>query len=236
MLEENIFQKFLNLLFPPACFSCEKILLDEEKDLWVCRTCRQKVRLYQTLFCASCFSRLANNKPNCHKNFPYLLGAAANYSDPVVQKLIWQLKYKGKQICARFLAKTMAEYFFSLNFNPKEFFAIPTPLHRQKLRKRGFNQAELLAREFCFLTGTELLSGALVRIKNTKPQAEMRTWAHRQKNIFGSFKVRDEAKIPEKIILIDDVSTSGATLKEAAAVLRLHGAKKIIGLVVARAN
>ena len=127
------------------------------------------------------------------------------------------------------------------NFRNEEFLAIPIPLHKNKLRQRGFNQAELLAREFSKLSKVQLLTNALIKIKETPAQAEVSNKEARIKNLDGAFLVNPKSfnyltAQPLNhltIILIDDVSTTSATLIHAAKALQAAGAKKIIGLIVA---
>ncbi|MDO8500183.1 MAG: phosphoribosyltransferase family protein [bacterium] len=124
--------------------------------------------------------------------------------------------------------------FYEFEAKPNMVF-IPIPLYKSRERKRGFNQsgliAEFLGKHFNIAVETK----AVCRIKNTLPQIEMKTDYDRQKNIAGVFKVETPDAVKGKIvILIDDVLTSGATLEEAARVLKSAGAKSIWAAVVAR--
>ncbi len=197
----------------------------------------EKFPVNKTLFCGVCRARLPENKKTCHKSAQYLLGAAVGYDNALARQLIWKLKYRGRAGLAKPLADILIRYAENLELDLGKFIAVPMPLSKERLRARGFNQSELIARIFSEQIKLPVCSSALARIKNTKPQAEMPDWDLRGDNIAGAFAIADSAPIAGKnIILIDDVSTSGSTLAEAAKVLKKAGAKKIIGLVVAKAG
>lgn len=129
----------------------------------------------------------------------------------------------------------MAQYFLSRDL--LEYFAaglvVPVPLNRKKQKLRGFNQAEALAQEFARRTGLPCLS-LLRKIKPSRSQVELER-EERLKNVLGSFSASPRPSLGErKIILIDDVATTGATLNECAKVLKKEGAGEVWGLVVAR--
>jgi ComF family protein len=115
---------------------------------------------------------------------------------------------------------------------------IPIPLHPKKERERGFNQSLLIAEALRdFLSGSPpLISQILVRVKNTKAQAEIKDSDKRKENVRSCFAVKNPSEIKGKnIILIDDVFTSGATANEAVRTLKTAGARRILVLVLAKA-
>jgi len=107
------------------------------------------------------------------------------------------------------------------------------PLHSDRLRWRGFNQSHLLAQTIADQTGLPCRE-ILTRVKNTPPQAQIATAHDRKENLKSAFMIKsDSTPIPQSIILIDDVATTGATLNEAARVLKGQGVKKVIALTFA---
>ncbi|MPN63343.1 hypothetical protein SDC9_211101 [bioreactor metagenome] len=107
---------------------------------------------------------------------------------------------------------------------------VPVPLHRRRLRKRGYNQSELLARHICKREGLRLEAGALRRIKDTTSQTHKHK-QERMKNVFAAFVVVSPDAVKDKtILLIDDVITTGATLGECALMLKHYGAKRVYAL------
>lgn len=233
----------LDILFPPLCAYCAVYL--DDAPLPICDTCFNAIAKNTALICPVCNARMAENKRNCthgkrqRGRFPYLLGAAAYYNDPIVRTCIHRCKYEKIHALAPALALLLVEYIDSLDPKPAIFSALPTvvpiPLHMRKEHTRGFNQSALIAASFARamrLPYAELL----VKLTDNDPQAQTKTHAARFERMHGVFAVPRPADVRNKnIILIDDVSTSGATLSEAAQTLRSAGAKNILALVTAKA-
>ncbi len=226
----------VDLIFPPLCVVCETVVADLRKTYNLCAACEENIKLGDALECAICGARLPDGKKICHPESPYLLAAAAKYENETVQRLIWQLKYRGQTVAARPLAHLMSRYWKEVANQTKNPLVIPLPLHRRRLKIRGFNQAELLARRFAQKTGLPINSSTLRRVRYIKPQAECVSRAERVLNIQHSFLIKKPEQVRGKnIILVDDVTTSGATLREAALTIKRAGGKNIIALVAARA-
>ncbi len=222
-----------DLIFPAYCLGCGGHSGNSE---FLCPDCFLKISVNKTLFCGKCRARLPENKKICHLDFPYLLAAAAGYRDETVRELIHNLKFKGVKRAAKPLGEILIKYLKGLDLNLENYLIVPVPLGNKRLRSRGFNQAELLAREVSENFDLPVLKDAFIRAKETKPQTELKNLEDRFKNLEDGFIVINPEKISGKnILLIDDVSTSGATLNAAAAALKESGAKKIIALVAALA-
>jgi len=155
--------------------------------------------------------------------------------------LIQKLKYKpfAKEL-AQPLALLIITYFKNLEKQPfflypeNQFSIIPIPLFLKRLKWRGFNQSEEIAKILAGYFEMPFLQDALIRIKDTRPQIELPK-EERAKNIKDAFMCQHPKKIKNiNIILFDDVYTTGATMREAAKILKRAGAKQIIGLTVAR--
>ncbi|MEK7193903.1 MAG: ComF family protein [Patescibacteria group bacterium] len=226
----------LDVLFPPLCLNCRENL-DDRNNL-ICQNCLGLIQFNNTLFCPVCRARLAENKKICHFDSQYLLAAAGNYDDTVLQNLIHYFKYRSFQNLAPILGEILVKYLNLLNLkslNPKSFIIIPVPLHSKRQRERGFNQAKLLAEIIAKKLNLET-SEALERIKPTKPQVKLKDTEERRKNVADCFTIKNPELIRDKnIILVDDVFTSGATMDEAVKIIKKNGAKRIITLVLAKA-
>ena len=231
----SIPKKFaFDILFPPLCLGCSK---DISEDKYLCDLCRDKIFINSAFFCPVCRLRLADNKIICHhEGAPrYVLGAATDYNNPVINNLIHYFKYEGFEKIAFLLSEFLIEFLNRAKFPVENFILIPIPLHSSRERQRGYNQSKLLAEILSDKLNIKLIDG-LKRVKKTKPQAQAKKSEDREKNVSGCFKVLDQNKIENRnILLIDDVFTSGATINEAVNILRKSGAKKIAALVVARA-
>ncbi|MEK7588375.1 MAG: ComF family protein [Patescibacteria group bacterium] len=165
-----------------------------------------------------------------------------DYRDPLIKRAIWLLKYKGKKSLSKVFATSIylntleeiSEMMLLENF--KNPILIPIPLSKKRYRERGYNQAELIARELLLLSPETftLKKDILTKIKDTIHQAHIKDRKQRLKNITNSFNIKNKESIKNRnIILIDDVTTTGATLSEAKKVLKENGAKKIIAFTVA---
>lgn len=210
-----LFNKLLNGLFPIACFGCKR------QGTYICTDCASKM------------PRTAHNEERFLSVF--------QYGDPSIRALLQSLKYKGgsdvAERCAEMLYEHICEELgeLALLYNFAHPLIVPVPLHEKRLRERGFNQAELIARAFAALDASFVLCrDALVRIKNTESQTKMKNKEERIKNVHGCFAVHNPEKIKGgNIILIDDIYTTGATLREARAALKKSGAREVLCLTVA---
>ena len=201
----KIFKNILAVLFPQKCLGCKK-----ENEI----------------LCSNCLLKI--NRPDT----PYLNGIhiASNYQDAVLKKALWMLKYQGVKQLAKPLAELIRERIWK-KLETENWLLVPVPLSKNKLRHRGYNQAEMIAGE---LSGN-VRADILFKKFHTKSQVEVKNKEERLANIIGSFEIKNPEKIKgKKIILIDDVLTTGATMSEAKKVLKSAGAKKVVGVVVAR--
>lgn len=200
--------------------------------------------------CLSCGKRGMNLCEKCLSDFPPAERESAkwifplfDYRHPSLKKAIWLLKYKGKRGLAKIFAEALygrimeelADLEMMENF--REPMLIPIPLAKKRQRERGFNQAELICRKLIELDITRTLNlepNLLIKPKETEHQARIEDRQKRLSNIVGSFAVRNPEKIKGRnIILIDDVTTTGATLNEAKKTLKQAGAKKVIAFAIA---
>jgi len=243
----------LDIVFPPLCLVCRKHPKSQkEKELFFCNTCRDEVAVATSFFCSKCRKRLIRLKlcTVCKKEKDdeeeiFVLAAASSYKNKVVQEIIHTLKYKKVKGAIRPICFIIEKYLNTIRNLPalgaggeiKNFTIVPIPLNRSKERKRGFNQALLIAETLLKYLDTNLPieSGALVRVRETKSQTEIKGYKSRKKNIAECFKIKNPEKVKGKnIILVDDVFTSGATMREAVRTLKKAGAKKVLGFVVAK--
>ncbi len=225
-------------LFPPLCLLCRAHLLAEERTRWLCGTCTIPFDFPIGFFCPFCKKR-SPTIPSCHPETRFAGIAPWKYENEKIRNLIHLLKYEGIKAAAIPLGEELRSYLLksaALHGVPlSNFIIIPVPLHPRKLRKRGFNQSLLLARSLR-IPEMPLLEHALVRIRPTPPQTALGNRKARTENIYGSFAISNEEAVRGKnILLLDDVITSGATMREAAMALKKGGAKRIIGLAAARA-
>lgn len=233
-------RKFFNdLLFPFFCLNCGK----EGKP--ICFDCQKKAQLLPFQVCPVCEKNLSpQGKPcsNCQeKNFPldYLI-IASDYQDQKIAKSIHLLKYNFIQDLVPFLGKILIDALIKNQF-PLPDYLIPVPLHPQRLRWRGFNQSELLAKHISqrLLPGMKIpvKTDWLIRKKKTESQMKITSAEKRKTNLKKAFAINlptcFEGK-NKRILLIDDVCTTGSTLIECAKTLCQIKPKSISALVIGR--
>ena len=205
-----------DLFFPKFCVTCENV-----EGEWLCETCLAKIAAPKMFYCLQ----------PAAGGVSYLDNAAAffSYEENTVAKLIKLFKYNYLTDLAEIFAKIIKKEDF--NFNWRGFTVVPVPLHPRRERERGFNQAEIIARIFAEKIGLPLNKN-LRRGVYTTQQAKL-TKEERQKNLKNAFVWNSAITPPEKVLLVDDVFTTGATMQECAKVLKNNGVKVVWGLALA---
>jgi len=235
MVLKKITNFLLELFFPKFCFNCQA------EGNYLCPDCRS------TLEISGSHQSLTTSGRGSSQNLKDLY-FALNYQSPLIKNLIQEFKYEPfvKKL-APTLSSLIIEHFQLLDNKPPFFASPPTnpqskyilisvPLDKRKLKRRGFNQAEEISKEISSFLTIPLISDCLIKTRETIPQVELETLA-RKENIKGVFSIRNKELVKDKkILLVDDVYTTGSTMEEAARVLKEAGAKEIIGIVVARAK
>jgi len=226
------FALLTNILFPAECISCRRGV----RDGALCATCMDKILFRPILFCGSCRKRLPCMLPSCHPDTPYLFGAAGSYHNKPLKDLIHGLKFNFMRSAADPIGDVLGAALAKIPIDIRDYTVTSLPLSKRRERLRGFNQSTLIARRAAALVGLPFQEGFIVRTKHRKPQSETQSIAEREKNIKGCFvPTTARAAKGKNIILIDDVTTSGATFHAASAALHHAGAKTVIALAAAHA-
>jgi ComF family protein len=182
------------------------------------------------------------NVPSASPPAQSFITAIFDYQNPIIRGVIWKFKYKNARAVARCFGgilydEIIGEISDDLRVSKNEvFLLVPIPLHKKRLRERGYNQSELLAREIIkYDTGKifQIETRTLLRTRATKPQAKSEKRTKRFENLRGAFRVDTKRVHGENIILLDDVTTTGATLSEARKALLKAGAKTVRAYAVA---
>jgi len=220
----------LDLLFPVFCLNC-----GQEGD-HLCQECLDLLIFRESLHCLKCKKQNTENSlcPECASDYHIdKILIAGDYENKILAKLIKGLKYKFVIDYAEILGNFLSNYLVEkseLNFS--NVAIMPVPLHKKRLRWRGFNQSEKIAQIISKNLNLNLDNQNLIRIKHKKAQAKLNE-EQRRKNIKNCFEFAGDNLKSKNIILVDDVTTTGSTLDECARILKENGAENIWGLVVA---
>jgi len=230
----------LDILFPLRCLGCEK------KGAWICTICEQNIPLRLEQRCPTCFRHITPLGQvcfSCRDTAPSALDGifvASYYRDSLLPHAIHTLKYRFIPDIALPLSQFLSRALLKTDLSLPDVL-IPVPLHRRRLKFRGFNQSELLARGLAqtLTPGLEipLLTDVLLRTRYTRPQMKTDSREERLANLKNAFAIasgKEDAIAGKNLWLIDDVATTGTTLEECATVLKAHGARSVFGIVLAR--
>jgi ComF family protein len=225
----NIKRAALDLFFPQMCLGC-----GEEGEL-ICHRCLNTLTRIIPPVCPKC------GKPQpggilcqgCFNRHTEIEGIRSAFKfEGLIRQAIHQLKYKNLRSLAGPLAVMLYDF---LQNNPIPFEILaPVPLHPRRLRERGYNQSGLLADKLGKLANIPVAENCLARQKYILPQAQTKSVDERRYNVDKAFYCRRPQLRGKKVLLVDDVATSGATLDACAAALKENGALSVWGLVLAR--
>ncbi|OQY19335.1 MAG: ComF family protein [Chloroflexi bacterium] len=221
--------QFLDLLFPPRCVSCGQV------GTWLCAECLDQIPRVEPPFCTRCGDRVgaAGLCVRC-RTAPLQIDRirSAVYFEGALRQAMHWLKYRSRTALAKPLGGLMAAY-WEQHPMPADVL-VPVPLHADRLRARGYNQAALLAREMAHRVGLTVEEQTLVRQRSTSSQVKLGA-KQRKQNVHGAFSCSGDGLADKRVLLIDDVCTTGATLEACAIAVRAGGARAVQALTLARA-
>ncbi len=221
----------LDLLFPPRCMGCGR------RGGWLCPACDGELRPVSPPLCARCGRQWDGRSgdgrcPACRGTRSGLDGLrAAYYFEGPIRRGIHGLKYRGQRSLAEPLTGLLLPAFDALPWAPD--VVVPVPLYPSRQRQRGYNQSKLLAGTLARERRLEMVEGAVLRRRDTPPQIGLDA-AARRANVAGAFAGKPGALAGWRVLLLDDVCTTGSTLEACADAAREAGAVVVWGLVLAR--
>lgn len=220
-------QRVLNFFFPSFCLGCGHYLEWKADKKELCGDCDYKLK------------KSWRDARHVFDGFKHLerLYVFGPYREEPLTTLIHKTKYENKEWALGPIFKELPHFASQQELPSFIDRVIPIPLHQSRLRQRGFNQAELIAREMARILNKPLMTKTLARHRPTKPQTEMKLDKERAQNIKDAFSLNPAGQSidlkGQKILLVDDVATTGATLQECAKPLKKLGAH-VYGFALAR--
>jgi ComF family protein len=236
---KQFFHALLDVILPPICHICHSFI-PNAGTLHICPTCRERLPLVSSPLCSICgipFTGTGGDHRcgTCLTHPPHFDTARARYLyEGPIRDLIHSFKYNQLTHLRYPLALLTLEGVNGCVPDHDLHLIVPVPLHRSRLRQRGFNQAALLGSVLSRRLALPMLPDALVRTRPTEPQITLSA-AERRVNVKGAFTVNRPDRIAGKrILLLDDVMTTGSTMDECAKELKKAGAAVVIAATIAR--
>ena len=231
----DIFETAIVFLYPAKCRVCEEFLGVASLP-YICANCWQNMQFLEPPWCDICGTPEANGRCDECATSPPRYGKLRSiaFYHTTLQQAIHLFKFEKKKVLAQYIIQLINAHIPADCEMAEYDFVLPIPIHKKRLRERGFNQATLLANGIATVEGIPVLTDTLVRKRHTVAQSSLDREA-RQQNIVGAFEVRNPDIISGKrLLVIDDVFTTGATIREAVSELWTADPAEIDVLTLAR--
>lgn len=233
MLQKKIGEWFLNLLYPVRCPVCSQIVVPRGNR--ICISCKEKLVYVEEPMCKKCGKPiLVKEQEYCYdctkRQFHFEYGCSVWVYNQYMKKSIADFKYHNKKEYVTFYVDELVKYCGKKIRHMDISAIIPVPLHKKRQRQRSYNQAELLAKGVGERMEIPVITGYLLRKKNTIPQKALND-KERIKNLEQAFQI-EQKKIkqfacPDNVLLVDDIYTTGSTIEACSNVLIKSGVKKV---------
>ena len=233
---KSIIDRMLGVLYPKRCVACDKVLLKIEKETGFCRDCASKIKLVGPVACMKCGSPLKDNRVELCKNCKSIVRtftqnkAIYQYTGEM-KNAMYRFKYGNRRCYAKTFAKHGLHYYGSWIKGMDIEAIVPVPMYKKKEKQRGYNQAAVFAKALSDLTGIPVESEIVRRERETEAMKQLNA-LKRKKNLLNAFSLQKKGVQFKKVLLVDDIYTTGTTMDEVAKVLKLGGVEEIFGLTV----
>ncbi|MGL5259639.1 MAG: ComF family protein [Lachnospiraceae bacterium] len=221
------------MIYPRRCSICDDILEYGKKD--ICNDCKKKIKYIKEPYCIKCGKSLKSETEYCYdcmRKFHYFNAGRAIFEWSSIKNSIYKFKYHNRQEYVHFYGKSVVKVCGKhiKQWNPDAIIAVP--IHKKRHKKRGFNQAQLLANEIGKYTNIPVYKNFVIRQRNTKPLKNMDP-VKRQNNLKKAFKIVPNDVKLNTILVIDDIYTTGSTIDAIAKECKLYGIKEVYFITLA---
>lgn len=227
----RFFKEILNIFYPRCCPVCQKILKDQNR--MICPECEGMLQPIRHPRCYRCGKPVEQGeycKDCLTRRHHFDQGRGIFVYDDKMRRSITRYKYYGCREYGDFYARAMYLYGGQELKQWQPDLIVPVPVHKEKLRMRGFNQSAYLAEQLSRYTGIPADMGLVEKVRKTKSQKKLNAF-QRRKNLEAAFRVNRSVK-GKRILVVDDVYTTGSTVDAMAVCLRKKGAEKVYFLTV----
>ena len=231
----------LGLIFPPRCPVCDELLEPEEHALWgkgIHENCKKQLVCIEPPVCFRCGKPVESSRRelcyDCQKGTKhrgFSQGRALFLYQGKMKAMMYRFKYQNRREYAYYFAKYAAKQYESWMQSIHPDVVIAVPIHKSRKRQRGYNQAEVFAKELADKMGLAWEKNLIVRVKKTKPMKNLDD-RDRKKNLKNAFQIDDSVVKYNKILVVDDIFTTGSTINEVGKLLLSAGAKEIYFLCI----
>ena len=235
---EKYLDKIISVIYPRHCPVCEEIVSPTGRMF--CKDCIRKLSFVKIPVCLKCGKEIFDaQKEYCEdcakrkKSYEYGM-ALLNY-DELTEKIMINIKYHNKREYIKALSKLLVSRYGSEILKLKVDVLLPIPVHKKRLRQRGYNQSALITKEVAKELNLTYVENVLVRNKNTKAQKELSP-EQRLANLSAAFACSEEAKNYSKVLLVDDIYTTGSTIEACTRLLKEKGVSEVyyVSLAIGR--
>ncbi len=227
---------FVELLYPQKCPACDKVLAKNEKQIGFCKKCSDKIKIVGKSSCMRCGKPLTDETQeyckDCIRYSHEFIGHKGVYIySGAMKPTMYKFKYSNRRCYGKTFARqailSYGEWLKSLGIE----MIIPVPMYEKKQRRRGYNQANVFAKALSKETGIPTNDRIVRRIRNTAPMKELNN-TERVKNLRTAFKLSETGVQFRKVLLVDDIYTTGSTMDAVAQVLKAGGIESVYGMSV----
>lgn len=231
-LIKTVLQKMAILLYPNRCPVCDRLV----RDTLICPACAKRLRYISQPICYRCGKPVAHEAQEycsdcAGKKREFVQGRAVFLYQGPMRGILYRYKYGNRRDYTEFLAREAAYRYGDWARRLYVDLVIPIPLSKKRMRRRGYNQADVFAKRFSELCGLQYDAGLLARIRNTVPQKQLSV-QERKNNLKNAFKMSRNVVNLKRILLIDDIYTTGSTIDAAALALKQAGVKDVFYLCI----
>ena len=233
---KGIIDSFIELIYPKRCVCCDGILSKIEKEVGICKACSKSIKIVGRNYCMKCGAPLLKREDEycatCRDNSHIYNQAKAVFQyTGEMKNAMYRFKYSNRRcygkVFARHILKVHGDWIKAQQFEA----IIPVPMHDRKKKKRGYNQAEVLAKELSTLTNIPVNDRIVRREMETQAMKQLNR-QKRKKNLLNAFILAENDVQFRKVLIIDDIYTTGSTLDEVAKVLKTGGITEVYGVCV----